>query len=148
MVIALFGDSCTGKSTIAQALSQQLSAEIFSGKDYLRLAKSEGVAKALFQKKLEGEENIIYVISEPSQLALLPQNSIRVLVVADLETIKDRFTVRLHGNLPSPVAAMLERNYGRFEAQPHDLRIDTEQTTPADAAGQILNFKAETESRC
>lgn len=140
MVIALFGDSCTGKSTIADALAQQLSAEIFSGKDYLRLAKSEGVAKALFQKKLQGDENIIYVISELSQLALLPQNCVRVLVVADLETIKERFTVRLHGNLPPPVATMLERNYGRFETQPHDLRIDTERTSAADAAAQILTL--------
>ena len=50
MVIALFGDSCTGKSTIAAALAPSLSAEVFSGKDYLKLAKSESVAAALFQK--------------------------------------------------------------------------------------------------
>ena len=72
MVIALFGDSCTGKSTIAAALAPSLSAEIFSGKDYLKLAKSESMAEALFQKKLRGEETILYVISEKDQLALLP----------------------------------------------------------------------------
>ena len=55
MVIALFGDSCTGKSTIAAALAPSLSAEVFSGKDYLKLAKSESMAAALFQKKLRGE---------------------------------------------------------------------------------------------
>ena len=59
MVITLFGDSCTGKSTIAAALSQTLSAEIFSGKDYLKLAKSESIATALFKKKLRGEEPMI-----------------------------------------------------------------------------------------
>lgn len=49
MVIALFGDSCTGKSSIAQRLSAHLSAEVYSGKDYLRLAKSESMAEVLFR---------------------------------------------------------------------------------------------------
>ena len=69
MVITLFGDSCTGKSTIAAALSQTLSAEIFSGKDYLKLAKSESIAAALFKKKLRGEEPMIYVISEKEYIS-------------------------------------------------------------------------------
>ena len=90
MVIALFGDSCTGKSTIAAALAPSLSAEIFSGKDYLKLAKSESMAEALFQKKLRGEETILYVISEKDQLALLPEGCVRVLVTAGLATIKER----------------------------------------------------------
>lgn len=50
MVIALFGDSCTGKSTIAAMLAQALSAEIFSENDYPKLAKSESMASALFKK--------------------------------------------------------------------------------------------------
>lgn len=49
MVIALFGDSCTGKNSIAQRLSAHLSAEVYSGKDYLRLAKSERMAEVLFR---------------------------------------------------------------------------------------------------
>ena len=98
MVIALFGDSCTGKSTIATALAPSLSAEVFSGKDYLKLAKSESMAAALFQKKLRGKETILYVISEKDQLALLPGGCVRVLVTAGLATIKERFAVRMHGN--------------------------------------------------
>ena len=137
MVIALFGDSCTGKSTIAQTLAQQLSAEVFSGKDYLKLAKSESMAAALFKKKLRGEEPLIYVISEKEQLALLPEDCIRVLVTASLETIKKRFAVRLHGNLPVPVASMLERKYGQFEAAAHDLRVDTDAVSAEEAAGKI-----------
>lgn len=139
MVIALFGDSCTGKSTIANHLSSQLSAQVFSGKDYLKLAKSESMAAALFKKKLR-EESIIYVIAEMDQLALLPENCVRVLVVADLENIKARFAQRMHGNLPVPVAAMLERKYGQFESQPHDLRIDTDTVSPEDAAREILSL--------
>ena len=140
MVIALFGDSCTGKSSIAAALAQTLSAEVFSGKDYLKLAKSESVATALFKKKLCGEEPIIYVISEKEQLALLPEGCIRVLVTASLETIKARFAVRRHGNLPAPVASMLERKYGQFEAAAHDLRVDTDAVSAEDAAEKIRSL--------
>ena len=135
MVIALFGDSCTGKSTIAAALAPSLSAEVFSGKDYLKLAKSESMAAALFQKKLRGEETILYVISEKDQLALLPEGCVRVLVTAGLATIKERFAARMHGNLPAPVAAMLERKYGQFET--HDLRVDTDAVSAEEAANEI-----------
>lgn len=138
MVIALFGDSCTGKSTVADELAQLLSAQVYSGKDYLKLAKSENVAADLFKKKLASVEMMIYVISEKEQLALLPDDCIRVLVVASLDTIKKRFAVRMHGNLPAPVAAMLDRKYGQFEAIPHDLRIDTDETDPEAAAKRIL----------
>ena len=137
MVIALFGDSCTGKSSIAAALAQTLSAEVFSGKDYLKLAKSESMAAALFKKKLRGEEPIIYVISEKEQLALLPEGCTRVLVTASLETIRKRFAARMHGNLPAPVAAMLERKYGQFEAAAHDLRVDTDAVSAEEAANEI-----------
>lgn len=106
MVIALFGDSCTGKSTIAAALAPSLSAEVFSGKDYLKLA-------------------------------LLPEGCVRVLVTAGLAAIKERFAARMHGNLPAPVAAMLERKYGRFETEAHDLRVDTDAVSAEEAANEI-----------
>ncbi len=142
MVMALFGDSCTGKSALAEALAAPLSAEIFSGKDYLRLAKSEAMAAALFKKKLCSGEPIIYVISDPEQLALLPEGCVRVLVAASLETIRARFAARMHGNLPAPVAAMLERKYGQFEAEAHDLRVDTDAVSAPEAARQILSLLA------
>ncbi len=140
MVITLFGDSCTGKSTIAEGLAHQLSAQVYSGKDYVKLAKSESIAQALFKKRLAGEETIVYVISEISQLSFLPEKCIRVLVVAGLDTIKKRFAQRMHGNLPSPVAAMLERKFGQFEDQPHSLRIDTDNVSVEEAVKQILSL--------
>lgn len=139
MVIALFGDSCTGKSTLAARLAGELAAEIYTGKDYLRLAKSESMAAALFKKKLQGDTPIIYVISEKGQLALLPEHCVRVLVTASLGTIKARFAQRMHGNLPAPVAAMPERSFGQFEQTPHALRIDTEHTAAEEAVRQILS---------
>ena len=56
------------------------------------------MAAALFKKKLEGTETIIYVISEKEQLALLPDRCVRVLVTASLETIKTRFAARMHAS--------------------------------------------------
>lgn len=146
MVIALMGDSCVGKSTIAECLEKKINAEVVSGKDYLRLAKSESEARVLFRKKLEGAaaaagENIIYVISEKDQIAFLPEGSLRVLVAAGLESIKQRFAVRMHGNLPTPVAAMLERKYGQFEGEAHEARIDTEVLSPEEACGEIMRLE-------
>lgn len=118
MVIAIFGESCVGKSTLASALKERLSAEIYAGKDYLRLAKNESIAQKLFRKKLEeavSGANLIYVISEKEHLSLLPEGAVRVLMTADLEKILERFAVRMHGNLPVPVKTMLEKKHGCFD---------------------------------
>ena len=50
MVIGIFGESCTGKSTLAERINASLPCDIFTGKDYLRLAKNENIAKVMFQK--------------------------------------------------------------------------------------------------
>ena len=116
--------------------------QIYTGKDYLRLEKNEVAAKQAFQKKLneaiEGE-NIIYVISEKEHLSLLPKGCIRVLVTADLEIIKARFAQRMHGNLPAPVEAMLEKKHGCFDEEPCDIHIISGQDNIADACEKILN---------
>ena len=131
MLIAIFGESCTGKSTLAEKIAASFPCEIYTGKDYLRLAKNENIAKAMFQKKLTAAvdgENIIYVISEKEHLDLLPEGSLRILVTADLETIKSRFAQRMRGNLPAPVAAMLEKKHGCFDSEPHDFRVISGET--------------------
>ena len=131
MVIGIFGESCTGKSTLAERIAASLSCEIYTGKDYLRLAKNENIAKVMFQKKLTAAvngENIIYVISEKEHLPLLPEGALRILVTADLELIKSRFTQRMRGNLPTPVAAMLEKKHGCFDDVPHDIHVISGET--------------------
>lgn len=141
MVIGIFGESCTGKSTLADKLKEYIHAQVYAGKDYLRMEKNEAAAKQSFQTKLceaVHGENIIYVISEKEHLPLLPDGSIRVLVTADLEVIKTRFARRMHGNLPEPVAAMLERKYGSFDMEPHDIHVISEQTDMDDVCRKIL----------
>lgn len=140
MLIGIFGESCTGKSTLAEKLSSVFPCEVFTGKDYLRLAKNENIAKVMFQKKLAAAvtgENVIYVISETEQLSLLPEGAVRILVTADMELIKSRFAMRMHGNLPAPVAAMLERKHGCFDAQPHDIHVISGETDLDAVVGQI-----------
>ena len=140
MVIGIFGESCTGKSTLAEKIATSFPCEVFTGKDYLRLAKNENIAKVMFQKKLSAAvscENIIYVISEKEYLSLLPEGALRILITADLELIKSRFAKRMRGNLPVPVAAMLEKKHGCFDAEPHDIHVVSGETDLDTVVAQI-----------
>ena len=141
MVIGIFGESCTGKSTLAEKIAASFPCEVFTGKDWLRLAKNESLAKAMFQKKLAAAVNgahILYVIAEKEHLSLLPEGALRILVTADLETIKTRFAQRMRGNLPAPVAAMLEKKHGCFDNEPHDIHVISGETDLDEVCGKIL----------
>jgi len=144
MVIGIFGESCTGKSTLAQLLKTRLDARVYTGKDYLRFSKNESMAKKLFQKELEAAVSgghIVYVISEPEHLPLLPEGAMRVLVTADLEQIKSRFSRRMNGNLPAAVGAMLERKHGCFDREIHHLHVVSGQTDPETVCSQIQQWE-------
>lgn len=143
MVIALIGESCTGKSTLAGALKAKLGAEIYSGKDYLRLAKGEAEARQKFQALLcahreAGAGTLIYIISEKEHLAFLPEGTLRVLVTAELPVIRERFARRTGGKLPPPIAAMLEKKHGMFDAEPHDIHIKSGEMSTDAACAAIL----------
>lgn len=145
MVVGIFGESCTGKSVLADKLKERIHAEVYTGRDYLRLEKNETAAKQTFLKKLNeavNGGNIIYVISEKEHLPLLPDGSIRVLVTADLEIIKARFAERMHGNLPQPVAVMLENKHGSFDAEPHDIHVISGDTNVDDVCRKIEAMSA------
>ena len=138
MIIGIIGENCSGKSTLAEIIGTELGAEIISGNDYMRMAKSESEARKLFQEKLKDAlsgNSIIYVVSEPDQLANLPDGAVRILVKADLETIKQRFRIRMHGNLPEPVAKMLERKHGMFDKGIYDFCFDS----TADNASELCD---------
>ena len=140
MVIGIFGESCTGKSTLADKLKEHINARIYTGKDYLRMEKNETAARQSFRTKLREAvhgENIIYVISEKEHLLLLPDGSIRILVTADLDLIKTRFAGRMHGILPAPIAAALERKHGSFDMEPHHIHVISEHTNVDDVCREI-----------
>ena len=127
MVIGIIGENCTGKSTLAEKIKAEIGAEIITGKDYLRMAKSESEARIRFLEKMKDAvsgPNIIYVISEPDHLELLPDGAVRILVSADIDTIRERFRSRMHGNLPALVAGMLEKKHGMFDSGSYDYHYD------------------------
>lgn len=45
-------------------------------------------------------------------------------------TGKSRFAVRMHGNVPAPVAAMLERKANAFTSGTYDLTVHSDTSTP------------------
>lgn len=143
MVIGLIGESCTGKSILAEKLARPLDAQFYTGKDYLKPAPNGAIAKKLFQKNLCEAVNgahTICVITEDEHLRLLPDGAIRVLVTASLDTIKERFARRMNGTLPAPVAAMLERKHGCFDAEPHDIHFVSGQSDPDGVCARILSM--------
>ena len=134
MVIGIIGENCSGKSTLANKIKEALGAEIITGKDYLRMAKTESEALALFKEKLDRAmlgDNVIYVISEPEHIDLLPAGAIKILVSADIDTIRERFKARMRGNLPAPVAQMLEKKHGMFDSGSYDYHYDGASGNPA-----------------
>ena len=146
MLIGIIGENCSGKSTLAEALRSALGGEIVAGRDYLRLARSESEALRLFGDKLRAAvdgDDLIYVSSDPEQAALLPEGAVRILVSADLDTIKRRFAARMHGQLPGPVAAMLERKHGIFDEGVYDYRYDGVSGDPAALCRALLDRRDE-----
>ena len=140
MVIGIIGENCSGKSTLADEIKKTIGAEIITGKDYLRMAKSENKAVTLFKAKLNNAiagENVIYVISEKEHIGLLPDGAIRILVKADIGIIKERFKARMHGNLPAPVEQMLERKHGMFDNGVYDYQFDGVSGDPSEICGGI-----------
>jgi len=143
MVIGIIGENCTGKSTLAKAVSAALGAETVTGKDYLRMAKTENEAAQLFRHKLKAAvegESVIYVISEKEQVSFVPEGAVKVLVTAELDAIKERFRARMHGNLPAPVEMMLEKKHGMFDDGDYQLRYHSGRDDMDATVKSILSY--------
>lgn len=147
MVICLMGESCTGKSTAAEDIKNETGAKIFTGKDYLKLAKNEAEAKKAFRNLLESQvgetEVVIFVVSELEDLSLVPENALKILFTADINVIKERFKERMRGNLVPPVEKMLERKAGLFSEVKHDLVIESDQISKEEMNEKLKSFLGE-----
>ena len=127
MLIAIIGENCVGKSTLANKLNEKLGAKIFSGKDYLRLEKNPSAAMETFKATLRASvngDNIIYIITEKDHIQLLPEGAFRIVLTAELDVIKARFKDRMRGNLPMPVEKMLEAKHGMYDALDCNIKLD------------------------
>ena len=128
MLIAIIGENCVGKSTLANKMNEKLNAKIYAGKDYLRLEKSPSMAqekfKAILNAAVEGD-SVIYLITEKEHLQLLPERTFRIVLTAELDVIKARFKERMRGNLPMPVEKMLEAKHGMYDALDCNIKLDS-----------------------
>ena len=127
MLIAIIGENCVEKTTLANMLNETLHARIYAGKDYLRLEKSPSAAEEAFRALLAAAVtggNVIYLITEKEHLKLLPEGAIRIVLTGELDTIKERFRARMKGNLPLPLEKMLEAKHGMYDDLPCHLRLD------------------------
>ncbi len=128
MLIAIIGENCVGKSTLANKINEKIGGEIYSGKDYLRLAKNPSVAAETFKSTLKEAvdgKHIIYLITENEHIQFLPEGAFRIVLTAELETIKARFKERMRGNLPIPVEKMLENKHGMYDALDCNIKLDS-----------------------
>lgn len=128
MLIAIIGENCVGKSTLANKITEKLNAKIYSGKDYLRLEKSPAVALEKFNTILKESvkgDNIIYLITEKEHLNLLPEGTFKIVLTEKLEVIKERFKERMRGNLPLPVEKMLEAKHGMYDNLECNIKLDS-----------------------
>ena len=128
MLIAIIGENCVGKSTLANKINEKFNAKIYSGKDYLRLEKNPSVALEKFITILKEAvigDNILYLITEKEHLDLLPEGTFKIVLTADLELIKERFKERMRGNLPLPLEKMLEAKHGMYDNLECDIKLDS-----------------------
>lgn len=140
MLIAILGENCTGKSTLAKKISEKTKAKIFSGKDYLRLEKNPSLAEKKFKEILKeavSEENVIYLITEKEHLSLLPEGAVKIVLTADLEVIKERFRARMRGSLPIAVEKMLESKHGMFDALECEIKLSQKDAADFDFLDRI-----------
>lgn len=93
------GPSCSGKSTTAEIAGKRTGAQIYSGKDYLRLAKAEGEAWRISQEKMVEaaghgkEESLIFLCTDKELFdrLSLQEGFFTVRFTAAPEDIKRRF---------------------------------------------------------
>ena len=127
MLIAIIGENCVGKTTLANQINEKLGATIYAGTDYLRLEKSPSAAaeafKATLKASLEGN-NIIYLITEKEHIQFLPEGAFRIVLTAELEVIKERFKARMRGNLPMPLEKMLDAKHGMYDNLDCNIKLD------------------------
>ena len=94
MLLCFMGASCTGKSTAADEMIKTINGKVYSGKDYLKIAKNKEDAEKAFKSILEesknGGDNIIYVVSEIEDLILVPEKTFRVLFITELDIMNSK----------------------------------------------------------
>jgi predicted kinase len=148
MLLLFFGPSCSGKSSTADIVASRIGAQVWTGRDYLRLATQEPDAWKAFiemMKKAAAEKShekgsLIYVTTEsPAPIPELSTMSqvYTIRFTADLTTLTLRFAPRTGGQVPAPVVTMLERTKQVTDSAQCDLSIDSTNREPEEIVGEL-----------
>lgn len=149
MLLILMGASCTGKSSAAECISKEKNLRVFTGKDYLRLGRSESEARKKFDEMLKEasssrewtERSLLYIITDISDIdKIKSEHAVRVLFTADTALVKERFSRRMNGHLPKPLEMMLEKQLKNWENVSSDLSLDTTELKPQEITNTIMSF--------
>jgi cytidylate kinase len=149
MVFLFFGPSCSGKSTVAEAIAERHDITIWTGKDYLKLAKNSQLAwnefVKLLQKASDAErlsDSIIYIVttfSDIREVSALPESTIKIRFFADVEALKARFSKRLNGTLPPPIENMLISQLEDSATRDYVMEFDTTDADSHRIAEEIID---------
>jgi len=150
MLYVFMGPSCSGKSSVARELKNLINIQIYTGKDYLRMAKNEHDAWKVFNEELKKASNnkelnsqsIVYVISEKNDVSKIEclDNAVTIKFTANSEVIKSRFAQRMKGTLPKPVEKMLEQQLLDWKNVNAKLHVDTSTETLAEVVKKVYDF--------
>lgn len=154
MFIMFVGPSCGGKSSTAKVFQEKFGLKIYTGKDYLRLAKSETDAWKVFteicqtakENKQLCSHSVIYIASETDKFSDLAKiSSFTVHFDASQEILEKRFAPRTGGFVPPPIKKMIEKQKNNWLAVEADFHIDTTESTADYSAEKVLQMVSERE---
>ena len=149
MLYVFMGPSCSGKSSTAKELKKLTDVQIYTGKDYLRMAKNESRAWEIFEEKLKeassnkdlNSQSIVYIISEKKDISKLKLiDAITINFTAGAEIIKSRFAQRMNGVLPKPVEDMIEKQLTEWKDINAKLHVDTSNNNAKDIAQKVYDL--------
>ncbi len=138
MVIAIFGESCTGKSTIAECLKGELGARVFPAGITCALRKpsrKQGRNSKKCWKTAKNRQSTSLAKSRTSgSCQKLPARSRHSGSCAD-----QRAVCKANGRRSSPpVEKMLKSKHGMFNGEPRDLWIISGEGSAETACEKIL----------
>jgi len=142
MLLLLAGPSGSGKSTAAALLKPKLKAEVYSGKGYLRMAKSPAEAwkkfQAVLQEAIDGKRNAILILVGTGNLEKFKAMGKFQLIrfTAPREVLETRFAGRSTPVTPQ-ISKMIGDQEEKWKNVPCDLVIDTAKKTAEEAAREI-----------
>lgn len=149
MLVVICGPSCSGKSSLANRLSDMTKTPVWSGRDYVRLDHEQSKAWGKFSSlMLEAsttenldESSIIYISTDLSWIGQhFHRNPFFILIqlTASLEVLQHRFSERLGGRLPDPIIRMLEKQLSRLDHVPVNLAFDSEKQSKEEIFQTVL----------